>query len=168
MTFLLVVYDSLEKTAIMTTEDMKRNQQYRQEAQERKQRLETLKKKYENTKENIEELREMHDKIESVIGLDFNSPKFEGFIDYIEKINDFQRGIYEGEHENEKLKEEQIALSSYLETLKKAKSSEKKVEDDNQVFYKGINDKDKLLDILKDQKKNNEALSILDFLPPEI
>jgi len=153
------VYDSLEKTAIMTTEDMKRNQQYRQEAQERKQRLETLKKKYENTKENIEELREMHDKIESVIGLDFNSPKFEGFIDYIEKINDFQRGIYEGEHENEKLKEEQIALSSYLETLKKAKSSEKKVEDDNQVFYKGINDKDKLLDILKDQKKNNEALS---------
>jgi len=153
------VYDSLEKTAITTTEDMKRNQLLRHEAQERKQRLETLKKKYENTKENIEELREMHDNIERVIGLDFSSPKFEGFLDYIEKINDFQRGIYEGEHENEKLKEEQLALASYLETLKKAKSSEKKVEDDTQATYKALNDKDKLLDLLKDQKKTNESLS---------
>ena len=47
-----------------------------------------------------------------------------------------------------------------LKTLKKAKSSEKKVdEDDTQAPYKALNDKDKLLDLLKDKKKTNETLS---------
>jgi len=52
--------------------------------------LDNLKEKSKNVKENIEELREMFEKVESVIGLDFDSPKFQGFLDYIEKINDFQ------------------------------------------------------------------------------
>jgi len=97
------VYDSLEKTALMATEDMKKTQQLRREAQERKQvlfifgfgliwdkKMDTLKEKTKNAKENVEELREMYEKIESVIGLDFESAKFHGFLDYIEKINDFQ------------------------------------------------------------------------------
>ena len=98
-----IVYDNLEKTALMATEDMKKTQQLRREAQERKQvlfifgfgliwdkKMDTLKEKTKNAKENVEELREMYEKIESVIGLDFESAKFHGFLDYIEKINDFQ------------------------------------------------------------------------------
>ena len=34
-----IVYDNLEKTALMATEDMKKTQQLRREAQERKQVL---------------------------------------------------------------------------------------------------------------------------------
>lgn len=52
--------------------------------------METLKEKAKNAKENVEEMREMYEQVEKVIGLDFNSPNFRGFLDYIEKTNDFQ------------------------------------------------------------------------------
>lgn len=38
-------------------------------------------------------MRETYEKVKGVIGLDFESSKFQGFLDYIEKINDFQVNI---------------------------------------------------------------------------
>lgn len=77
--------------------------------------METMKDKNKNAKESVDEMREMYEQLEKVIGLDFESPKFRGFLDYMEKMNDFQRSMYEQKDENAKLREEQLALSSYLE-----------------------------------------------------
>lgn len=52
--------------------------------------MEAQKDKNKNAKENVDEMREMYEQVEKVMGLDFDSPKFVNFLDYIEKINDFQ------------------------------------------------------------------------------
>ncbi len=71
-------------------------------------------------KENLEEMREMNEKVESSIGLDFSTPKFQEFMDYIEKINDLQVLSYLN-HKLNWIREEFMNVKTRIKSLKNKK-----------------------------------------------
>jgi hypothetical protein len=65
--------------------------------------------------ENKEELENTISKIDTIIGLDFDTPEFENFLDGIAKSNDLQRAILEKEQEISQRKEQIEYKKGYLE-----------------------------------------------------
>lgn len=67
--------------------------------------------------ESKEELENTISKIDNTIGLDFDTPEFESFLDGISKSNDLQRAILEKEQEISQRKEQIEYKKGYLEVI---------------------------------------------------
>ena len=44
-------------------------------------------------RENLDDKRQILQQIQDKIGLDYNSPNFQGFMDYIEKLSEFEVAV---------------------------------------------------------------------------
>jgi len=153
-------YSKLEKSSNDATTYLKNTARIQREKQEQRDLADSaLREKAGANQEHLEEMRRFIAIVEEKIGLNVEDPKFTKFSDYVEKLNEYEGSIYNVNRDLEKLRQEKDAQQNYLDTLKKAKGSQRVQQEVSKSAYDSIEGREELQKILREKKSKADQLS---------
>jgi len=120
--------------------------------------MERIREKERNDLENLEDMRETIDKIRNTMGLDFEAPKVNDFVDNLTRMSKYQEAIYDNEAAIETLQEEKATYERLLLGLKKSRMAKRLGNTGVKSEYDHIKDEKELSKIAREKRNENEYL----------
>lgn len=121
-----------------------------------KEQMERIREKERYDLENLEEMRETIDKIRNTMGLDFEAPKVNDFVDNLNRMSKYQEAIYDNEAAIETLQEEKATYERLLLGLQKSRKAKRLGNTGIKSEYDHIKDEKELAKIAREKRNENE------------
>jgi len=123
-----------------------------------REQMERIREKERHDLDNLEEMREMIDKIRNTMGLDFESPKVNDFVENLTRMAKYKEATYDHEAAIETLQEEKATYERLLVGLKKSRMAKKLDNTGVKSEYDHIKDEKELSKIAREKRNENEYL----------